>query len=76
VFKKHLGVTKLPSGDYMQMRLIIGRAPDSRLNILNEPHPYANYVIDSKDNRHQLFVPSGEQTGIKIIHGFTIIFFF
>jgi hypothetical protein len=54
------------------MRLIIGRVPDNGLNILDEPHPYANYVIDSEDHRHQLFVPSGEQTGIKIVHGFTI----
>jgi hypothetical protein len=67
-----LGITELPSGDYTQMRLIIGRAPDNGLNILDEPHPYANYVIDSEENQHQLFVPSGEQTGIKIIHGFTI----
>jgi hypothetical protein len=70
--RETLGISELPSGYYTQMRLIIGRVPDSGLNILDQPHPYANYVIDSEDHRHQLFVPSGEQTGIKIVHGFTI----
>jgi hypothetical protein len=70
--RETLGISELPSGHYTQMRLIIGRVPDSEPNIFDDPHPYANYVIDSEDNQHQLFVPSGEQTGIKIVHGFTI----
>jgi hypothetical protein len=54
------------------MRLIIGETPDGGINILTQKHPYANYVIDLDDNEHELKVPSGYQTGVKIVQGFTI----
>lgn len=64
------------------MRLIIGENPDNGdddINILDEEHPYANYVIDKLDTYigetdyyHELKVPGGLQTGIKIVHGFNI----
>jgi hypothetical protein len=54
------------------MRLIIGTVADDGINELSEAHPFANYVIDTDDNYQELKIPSGIQTGIKIVHGFTI----
>jgi len=67
-----LGIAELAAGKYNQMRLILAVQPDDSLIILFDPHPYANYLIDSKDNAKELKVPSGFQTGIKIVKGFTI----
>lgn len=68
-----LGQDILTTGNYGQMRLIIGDTADEENNILGNPHPYANYVIDTGDAAQELKVPSGSQTGIKIIHGFEIL---
>lgn len=70
--REELGLTDLPSGHYTQMRLIIGEQADDGLNIFSQNHPYANYVIDLNDDYHELKVPSGYQTGIKIVNGFEI----
>lgn len=70
--REELGIATLPAGSYTQMRLIIGETPGQGINILSEGHPYANYVIDSYNTYHELKVPSGYQTGIKIVHGFDI----
>lgn len=51
-----LGDKSLPSGTYTQIRLILGDD---------------NYVCVN-GVRHALKVPSGEQTGLKLIHEFTI----
>ena len=51
-----LGDTSLPAGKYTQIRLFIGTG---------------SYVIDS-GVKHDLEVPSGSQTGLKLIHQFTI----
>jgi len=69
-----LGLSELEAGLYTQMRLIIGTEPDGELNILGDPHPHANYVIldNATKDTHQLFVPSGLQTGIKLVREFTI----
>ena len=68
-----LGVGELGAGQYGQMRLILGEFPGSQeTNILGDPHPLANYLIDSGDHTRELKVPSGYQSGIKIIKGFTI----
>ncbi len=67
-----LGIAELAAGKYNQMRLILADQPDDSLNILGESHPFANYLIDSEDNYKELKVPSGFQTGIKIVKGFTI----
>jgi hypothetical protein len=45
---------------------------DGELNILGEPHLYANYVILEDDSVHELKVPSGFQSGVKVVKGFTI----
>jgi hypothetical protein len=51
-----LGDTSLATGQYTQIRLIIGEG---------------SYVID-QGVKHNLEIPSGSQTGIKLIHKFTI----
>jgi hypothetical protein len=70
--REELGIAELYAGDYTEMRLIIGKTPDAGINILSKQHPYANYVIDLNDADHELKIPSGFQTGVKIVHGFTI----
>lgn len=66
--REELGIAELPSGHYTQMRLIIGSKPDDA-NL-----PYANFVIDTSNPpvTYELKVPSGFQTGEKIIGGFEI----
>jgi hypothetical protein len=71
---EQLGVGVLKEGTYTQMRLIIGLAPDEGegvFNILGHPHPFANYVIVD-DTEIPLKVPSGVQTGVKLVHPFEI----
>lgn len=68
-----LGVGELEVGQYEQMRLVLGDLPESpKSNIMEEPHPYANYFIDGDGNAKELKVPSGYQTGIKIVKSFII----
>jgi hypothetical protein len=71
--REDLGLVDLEAGRYTQMRLIIGQAPQSgAINILSQAHPYANYVVDLNDVYHELKVPSGSQSGYKIVGGFDI----
>jgi len=70
--REELGVAELNAGNYTQMRLIIGDTSDGGINILSKQHPSANYVIDWSDVDHALKIPSGFQTGVKIVSGFTI----
>ena len=66
-----LGTSELEAGRYTQMRLMLGDKPDGGLNIKKEPHQYAHYVIEKDGTeQHALFVPSGYETGIKLVHGF------
>lgn len=68
-----LGLTELEAGLYTQMRLIIGTEPDAELNVFGSAHPFANYIVlAGTDEIHELFVPSGVQTGIKLVKNFTI----
>lgn len=67
-----LGQELLETGTYGQLRLIIGATAEDEVNILGNQHPHANYVINMEDEAHQLKVPSGPQTGIKLTHGFEI----
>jgi hypothetical protein len=70
--REELGISELLTGHYTQMRLIIGDAPDNGINIFSESHPHANYIIDGAGIYHELKVPSGLQSGIKIVNGFDI----
>lgn len=67
-----LGLTELEAGHYTQLRLLIGGTPDSGQNVFGNPHPFANYIIDENDVAHSLKVPSGMQSGIKLVRGFDI----
>ncbi|MGM0656015.1 MAG: DUF4382 domain-containing protein [Thermodesulfobacteriota bacterium] len=67
-----LGTTELEAGDYTQMRLILGQNQDVVDNNNGDEHPYANYVITEDGSAHELKVPGGDQTGIKLVHGFEI----
>lgn len=70
--REELGIAFLDSGHYDQLRLILGDQPDGGTNILAQRHPFANYLIDQSDTVFELKVPSGLQTGIKVVHGFDI----
>jgi hypothetical protein len=63
--RKELGIVDLEPGHYTQMRLIIGTDAIA-------PNPYANYVVDKQGTPLPMKVPSGIQTGLKIIQGFDI----
>ena len=70
---EELGSIKLAEGDYTQLRLHLNNIPqDGELNILSQEHPHANYVILEDDSVHELKVPSGFQSGVKVVKGFTI----
>lgn len=70
--REQMALVDLAPGHYTQMRLMIGTQPDSGLNIQNNPHPFANYVIDTNGAVHELKIPSGLQTGVKLVQGFDI----
>lgn len=69
---EQLGVGELEAGHYTQMRLILGEEPDAGTNISGVSHYVPHYVIDKSGVTHELTVPSGYQSGIKLIHGFDI----
>lgn len=66
--REDLGLVDLDAGRYTQMRLIIGTYPNP------DDHPFANYVITNTEPpvTHELKIPSGYNTGFKVVHGFTI----
>lgn len=73
--REQLALVDLSAGHYTQLRLMIGDQAESGVgvvNILGAAHPFANYVIDDHDEYHDLKIPSGFQTGIKIVQGFDI----
>jgi hypothetical protein len=70
--REELALATLATGHYTQMRLILGDTPDDSLNILSRRHPFGNYFIDNNDESFELKIPSGFQTGIKIVKGFDI----
>ncbi len=67
-----LGVSSLATGHYTQMRLIIGKSAGNSMNMLGMQHPHANYNIDQAGMVHEMKVPSGTNSGLKIVNGFDI----
>lgn len=61
-----LGMVDLPAGHYDQMRLMLGT-----VNSVDTALP-AQYIVDSDGGVHELKVPSGVQSGIKLVQGFDI----
>ncbi|NLH76337.1 MAG: DUF4382 domain-containing protein [Acidobacteria bacterium] len=70
--REQLALADLTAGHYTQLRLMIGETADGGVNIRSQAHPFANYVIDDRDDYHELKIPSGLQTGVKIVQGFDI----
>jgi hypothetical protein len=64
--RKELGIVTLNPGHYTQMRLIIGSVNS------DDPARFANYVVDTDDVVHEMKIPSGMQTGVKLVQGFDI----
>jgi hypothetical protein len=70
---EELGSVRLPEGDYNQLRLHLSDTEeDNELNILSELHPSANYAISEDNSVHELKIPSGFQSGVKLVKGFSI----
>lgn len=69
---RQLAIDTLPAGHYTQLRLILTDNPDNSMNIRGAAHPYGNYIIDNTGSSHELKVPSGFQSGIKLVKGFDI----
>ena len=68
-----LGEDELEVGTYHQIRLIIGKTPESENNIDGVPHLYANYVVLNDDGSYvPLKIPSGYNTGVKLVHNFEV----
>ncbi len=73
-----LGTRDLEAGKYTQVRVILGEdiPLDQELNpaknINAEDHPEPNYVIDQSDRVIPLKIPSGFNTGIKLVHSFQV----
>ena len=72
-----LGLTELPIGEYGQLRLKLGELETYENGDTVSGHPYPNYVVVEDETEGETYieplkVPSGYQTGIKILHGFTI----
>jgi hypothetical protein len=70
--REELGIALLETGHYTQLRMKLTDQPDDGINILSESHPYGNYVIDDLNEYTKLKIPSGYQTGVKVVCGFDI----
>jgi hypothetical protein len=70
--REELGLAELQTGHYTQLRMKVGKEPDEGTNILGGSHPYGNYVIDNSNVCQELKIPSGYQTGVKVVSGFDI----
>jgi len=64
--REELGIVDLAPGHYTQMRLMIGS-----VNRIDPALP-ANYVLDVKEGPVELKIPSGVQSGVKLVQGFDI----
>jgi hypothetical protein len=73
-----LGTKELEAGEYTQVRIILGediplvQGENPAKNINAEVHTEPNYVIDQLDIEIPLKIPSGFNTGIKLVHPFEV----
>jgi hypothetical protein len=74
------GLAELEAGHYNQMRLKIGSEPEpvEPIDNVDIQHPQANYLViegneEDSEEIEILKVPSGFQTGIKVVKGFEIV---
>jgi hypothetical protein len=73
-----LGTRDLEAGKYTQIRIILGedipldQEKNPAKNINDAYHPESNYVIDQTDMVIPLKIPSGFNTGIKLVHPFVV----
>ncbi len=67
-FSENLGLFELPEGHYTQIRLYLGTKIDPDMV---DPPLYPNCIFDGTDYQ-ELIIPSGFQSGIKLIHPFDI----
>jgi hypothetical protein len=70
--RENVGIAVLETGHYTQLRMKVGEQPDGGINTLSASHPYGNYVIDNSNEYQELKIPSGYQTGVKVVCGFDI----
>ena len=70
--REELGIAVLETGHYTQLRMKVREQPDGGINTLSESHPYGNYLMDNSDQYQELKIPSGYQTGVKVVCGFDI----
>lgn len=68
-----LGQKDLEPGDYNQMRLLLHDVPGDSLNVLGDAHPFPQYLVDEAGETHEMKVPSGYESGIKLVHPFEIV---
>jgi|WetSurMetagenome_2_1015567.scaffolds.fasta_scaffold194396_1 hypothetical protein len=65
--REELGIVDLAPGHYTQMRLMLGT--ENSVDPVNLP---ANYLLDGDDQIQELKIPSGVQSGVKLVQGFDI----
>jgi hypothetical protein len=73
--RESLGIAVLETGHYTQLRMKVREEPDDGINILGISHSFygwGNYVIDDSNVCHELKLPSGYQSGFKVLCGFVI----
>jgi hypothetical protein len=70
---ENLGSRFVPAGTYSQMRLLLDNDPDEEANRFGDVHEYGNYlVLQGETEQRKLTVPSGLQTGIKLVSPFSV----
>jgi len=69
---EELGARDLNAGHYTQLRMVLDDSACEGTNINGEDHPFANYIVTRTEGYEELKIPSGFQSGIKIVHGFDI----
>lgn len=74
-----LGEKQLPNGTYTQLQLIVAGAgfdkqgkPDQDATGRSPANQGESYVVYENGEEENIFIPSGQQTGLKIDHQFTI----